>query len=195
MSNHIIKYMNNNIEKIKSVVNEKKLSGQVVISIDGPCGGGKTTIAKEIEKELDYNILHMDDFYLPFQKRDKNWMNIIAGHMDFDRLIETVLKPYKNKQKPNYISYDCHSDKYLQEIPIDHDKFLVIEGSYTSHPILDKYVNVKIFVDIDKDNQVKRLTTRNPAVVDKFLSMWVPFENRYFEELKIKASSDLVIRV
>lgn len=187
--------MSENIEKIKKLVNDKKLSGQVVISIDGPCGGGKTTIAKMIEEELGYNILHMDDFYLPFDKRDKNWMNIIAGHMDYDRLIENVLKPYKEKKQTNYISYDCHSDKYLQEIPIDLDKFLVIEGSYTSNPILDKYVSAKIFVDIDKVEQVKRLTKRNPSVVDKFLSMWVPFENRYFDELKIKDISDLVINV
>ena len=187
--------MNSNIEKIKKLIKDKNLTGQAIISIDGPCGGGKTTIAKEIEKEMGYNILHMDDFYLPFDKRDKNWMNIVAGHMDYERLIENVLKPYKEKRKTNYISYDCHSDKYLREIPIDLDKFLVIEGSYTSHPILDEYVNVKIFVDIDKDEQLKRLTKRNPAVVDKFLSMWVPFENRYFEELKIKDNSDLVINV
>ena len=187
--------MSENIEKIKKLVSDKNLTGQVVISIDGPCGGGKTTIAKMIEEELGYNILHMDDFYLPFDKRDKNWMNIIAGHMDYDRLIENVLIPYKEKRKTNYISYDCHNDKYLQEIPVDLDKFLVIEGSYTSNPILDKYVNAKIFVDIDNDEQVKRLTKRNPSVVDKFLSMWVPFENRYFEELKIKNGSDLVIRV
>ena len=187
--------MNENVEKIKKLIKDKNLVGQIIISIDGPCGGGKTTIADIIEKELGFNILHMDDFYLPFDKRDKNWMNITASHMDYERLIENVLKPYKERVKTNYVSYDCHSDKYLQEIPIDLDKILIIEGSYTSNPLLDKYVNAKIFVDIDKDEQIKRLTKRNPKVVDKFLSMWVPFENRYFEEMKIKDISDLVISV
>ena len=186
--------MEDNVKKIKNIIDERKLTAPAVISIDGPCGGGKTTLAAEIEKELGFNILHMDDFYLPFQERDKNWMNIIAGHMDFNRLIENVLKPYKAGKKTNYVSYDCHSDKYLQEIPIDLGKILVIEGSYTSHPILDEYVDLKVFVDIDKDEQVKRLTKRNPDVVDKFLSMWVPFENNYFESLKIKEKSDVVVR-
>ena len=187
--------MDNNVKKIFDIINEKKLSAPAVVSIDGPCGSGKSTLASIIEKDLGFNILHMDDFYLPFQKRDKNWMNIIAGHMDFNRLIEDVLEAYKSKTKTNYISYDCHSDKYLQEIPIDLDKILIIEGSYTSHPILDKYVDLKIFVEIDKDEQVRRLTKRNPDVVDKFLSMWVPFENNYFESLKIKKNSDLVVKV
>lgn len=187
--------MNENLKRISELIENKSLCGQVVISIDGPCGGGKTTIAKDIERELGFNILHMDDFYLPFQKRDKNWMNIIAGHMDFERLIENVLKPYKQKRKTNYISYDCHSDKYLQEIAIDLDKFLVIEGSYTSHPKLYEYVDLRIFIDIDKEKQIERLTKRNPSVVDKFLSMWVPFENNYFNTLKIKENSDLVLTV
>ena len=187
--------MNDNIEKIRNIIDEKKIKFSAVIAIDGPCGGGKSTLASEIEKELGFNILHMDDFYLPFDKRDKNWMNIIAGHMDFNRLIEKVLEPYKSGQKTNYVSYDCHSDKYLQEIPIDLDKILVIEGSYTSHMVLDKYVDLKVFVDIDKDEQVKRLTKRNPDVVAKFLAMWVPFENNYFESLKVKEHSDLVVKV
>ena len=181
------------LSTIEKLISDKGLGNRFVMSIDGPCGSGKTTIANELEKECGYNILHMDDFYLPFQKRDKNWMNIIAGHMDFERLIENVLKPYKQKRKTNYISYDCHSDKYLQEIKVDLDKPLIIEGSYTSHPKLDEYVDIKIFMDIDKDEQVKRLKKRNPDVVDKFLSMWVPFENNYFTTLNIKEKSDLVI--
>lgn len=185
---------NDNIDKIQKLIESKNLNSQIVISIDGPCGGGKSTFSKEIEEVLNFNILHMDDFYLPFQKRDKNWMNIIAGHMDFERLIKDVLEPYKKKSKTNYISYDCHSDKYLQEIPIDIERPLVIEGSYTSHPILDKYVDLKVFVDIDKDEQVRRLEKRNPKVVDMFLSMWVPFENNYFDKMEIKQKSDLVVK-
>ena len=187
--------MQNCLEKIKERISEKKLSGNFIITIDGPCGAGKTTFANFLQKEIDANVVHMDDFYLPFKERDKNWMNIVAGHMDFERLIKNVLEPYKAGKETNYVSYDCHSDKYMQEIPIDLDKILLLEGSYTSHPILDKYVALKVFVDIDKDEQVKRLTKRNPDVVDKFLSMWVPFENRYFEELKIKENSDVVVRV
>lgn len=48
--------MNSNIENIKSIINEKHLIAPSVISVDGPCGGGKTTLAAEIEKELGYNI-------------------------------------------------------------------------------------------------------------------------------------------
>lgn len=182
-----------NIEIVEKMISEKGLGNHGIISIDGPCGSGKTTLATELNEKYSYNVVHMDDFYLPFQKRDKNWMNIVAGHMDFKRLIETVLLPYKNRQKTNYVSYDCHSDKYLKSIPIDLDKIIMLEGSYSSHPELSDYIDVKIFMDIDSKEQISRLTKRNPKTVDKFISMWIPFENRYFEESSIRKESDKVL--
>ena len=185
--------MKDSIEKVKKIIDEKTMNGRAIISIDGPCGSGKTTFADKLNTNLEYNIVHMDDFYLPFQKRDKNWMNIIAGHMDFNRLIDTTLLPYKKQVETNYISYDCHSDKYLQKIPIDLSKPLILEGSYSSHPTLNEYVDLKIFMEIDDKEQIIRLTKRNKDLVDKFVSMWIPFENRYFLELNIKEKSDIII--
>ena len=180
-----------NIEKI---IKKKELEGQIVVAIDGKCGSGKTTLSDKLNANHNYNVVHMDDFYLPFQKRDKNWMNEIGGHMDFDRVIDTVLKPYKEHIETNYISYDCHSDKYLQKIDVDLDKILLLEGSYSCHTRLKNYIDVKIFVDIDDKLQYERLMKRNEKLVDKFVSMWIPFENRYFEEMNIKQGADFIIK-
>lgn len=179
---------------LKTLEDKIRAEKRSIISIDGPCGSGKSTIAEEIRNKTLCNVLHMDDFYLPFANRDKNWMNMIAGHMDFNRLIEKVLKPYKEGRKTEYISYDCHNDNYLQEIDIDLMKPLIIEGSYSSHPCLNEYVDYKVFIDIDSELQKDRLTKRNPKVVDKFISMWIPFENNYFEALDIRGKSDLIIQ-
>ena len=48
--------MNENLIKIEKIIKDKNLNGQIVISIDGPCGAGKTTIAKSMEEEYSYNI-------------------------------------------------------------------------------------------------------------------------------------------
>ena len=185
--------ISSSVEKIKNLVVDKK--APFVISIDGPCAGGKSTLASKLQEELFCNVVHMDDFYLPFDKRDKNWMNIVAGHMDFDQVINTILQPYKEEGEVCYIPYDCHSDKFMQQVDIDINEILILEGSYSSHPSLEKFVDLKIFVDIDEDLQLERLKKRNPNTYDKFLSMWVPFENNYFKELDIKNKSDLVLSV
>jgi len=58
-----------------------------------------------------------------------------------------------------------------------------------------------IFVDIDslmksQDNEQKqslRILKRNGPIMHKrFLSEWIPLENRYFKEMKIQEQSDLV---
>ncbi len=183
--------ISSSVEKIKNLVVDK--NAPFVISIDGPCAGGKSTLASKLQEELNCNVVHMDDFYLPFDKRDKNWMNMTASHMDFDQVINMILLPYKEEGEVCYIPYDCHSDKFMQEVNIDVGEILILEGSYSSHPKLSGYVDMKIFIDIDEAEQLRRLKVRNPKTYDKFLSMWVPFENRYFEELKIKSQSDLIL--
>ena len=41
----------------------------VIIAIDGPSATGKTTFAKNIKKHFDCNVFHMDDFFLPDEKK------------------------------------------------------------------------------------------------------------------------------
>ena len=189
--------MIDNINKIKNLIKEKNLSERFIIAIDGPCAGGKSTFAEVLKKELTANVVHMDDFYLPFKDRSNTWTTTIAGHMDYDRLKNNVIIPYVENIETNYISYDCHNDKYMQKIDIDLTKPLILEGSYSQNPYSDinKYIDLKIFVDIERGEQLKRLKKRNEKTVKMFESMWIPFENRYFDEYKIKDLSDIVINV
>ena len=189
--------MIDNIGKIKNLIKEKNLSERFIIAIDGPCGGGKSTFADYLNNVINANIVHMDDFYLPFKERSEKWTTTIAGHMDYDRLYKNVIMPYVENKETNYISYDCHNDKYMQKIDIDLSKPLILEGSYSQNPYSDiyKYLDLKIFVDIECDEQLKRLAKRNEKTVKMFESMWIPFENKYFNEYKIKDLSDIVIFV
>ena len=56
-----------NVEIICNILHE----GKRILAIDGRCTSGKTTLAEQIEKSLPCNIVHIDDFYLPFSKRTK----------------------------------------------------------------------------------------------------------------------------
>lgn len=188
--------MIDNINKIKNLIKEKNLLGRFIIAIDGPCAGGKSTFADALKNEINANVVHMDDFYLPFKDRSENWTTTIAGHMDYDRLYKNVIMPYVENKETNYISYDCHNDKYMQKIDIELNKPLILEGSYSLNPYTDFYKNIdlKIFIDIGNEDQIKRLTKRNEKTVKMFESMWIPFENKYFNDYKIKEISDIVIK-
>lgn len=42
---------------------------------------------------LPCNVVHMDDYYLPPDRRAENWEQIPAGNMDLARFLQEVLVP------------------------------------------------------------------------------------------------------
>lgn len=160
-----------------------------IIAIDGPSCAGKTTYANI----LSNNVVHIDDFYLPFNKRTKEIMDVPGGNIDFDRLIKEILLPYKESKKVIYKKYDCHNDIFIDEIVLDNNLDLILEGAYSHHPKLEKYLDYKIFIDIDKDEQIKRILNRNKTNFNDFFNIWIKREGQYFDTYKIKESCDLLM--
>ncbi len=160
-----------------------------IIAIDGPSCAGKTTYANL----LSNNVVHIDDFYLPFHKRTKQIMETPGGNIDFERLIKEILIPYKENEKVIYRKYDCHSNIFIKESLLDNHKDLILEGAYSHHPKLEKYIDYKIFINIDKDEQRKRILSRNKDNATDFFNIWIKREDIYFKTYKIKERCDLLM--
>lgn len=60
-------------EEILSDMKESGFSGRILITIDGPCASGKTTLAREIAEKLLAAVIHTDDYACPQHA---------AGHID-----------------------------------------------------------------------------------------------------------------
>lgn len=128
---------------IRQLMAEKETA---VISIDGRCGSGKTTLADFLQSVLPCNVIHADDYCLPFSRRVKNWERIPGGNMDFDRLLQEAIAPAKGGKTIKCRPYSCHTGKYLPEIILAPRPLTVIEGSYSQHPLLAEEYDMKIFV-------------------------------------------------
>ena len=153
-----------------------------VIALEGRCASGKTTIAKGLE---NVTIIHCDDY---FAKDDV---------LDFKRLsndIDNCKELIKNKKtnKYKYLAYDCHNQKYIEKELIIKD-YLLVEGVYGySDKLKDKYDKL-CFVVVSKDEQNKRLLTRGEDIYNKFVSIWIPREEKYFENNKYVEIADALI--
>lgn len=163
-----------------------------VLAIDGRCAAGKTTLAEELKKVCECNVVHMDDFYLPMEKRTSVIMEQPGGNIDFQRLSDEILIPLTEGKQAVYRPYDCHNNKYLASKKIDSDLITIIEGSYSCHPKLREFYKLCIFMDISKELQIERLKARNPMKLDDFKNIWIPREERYFDICKIRENCDLV---
>lgn len=183
----------NKQEMILDLINKKDIKAPCIIAIDGRCGSGKTTLASSIAEREGFNLVHIDDFYLPFEKRTPEIMNEPGGNIDFNRIQQEILIPLTSQKEAIYRPYVIHQASFLPDIYLDPSKITIVEGSYSSHPKLRKYYELCIFMDISKELQLKRLEKRNPMKLDAFITTWIPREEYYFKICNTKENSDLVL--
>ena len=180
----------NIIAKIRELLCQKD---SVIIAIDGRCASGKTTLAKQLQEEFGCNVIHMDDFYLPLEKRDFDWQQSPAKNIDFPSLLN-VFDNIKTQTEYQFSPYSCHTGSYEKTLTFQKNSITVIEGSYSCHPNLYNHYDFRIFLNISSDEQNKRILTRNGEEgYARFQKIWIPLEETYFKQYDIRNQCDLVI--
>lgn len=180
---------------IKAITELMKKQSPVVIAIDGPCGSGKTTLAHSLRKIFsDSAVVHVDDFFLRPHQRTARRLSEPGGNMDRERLADQVLSKLRNHQDISYKRFDCQSGQ-MDAMILPPSALYIVEGSYSHHPDLAQYYDLRIFVDVDTDTQLQRLQQRvSPDMLKNFIDTWIPLEQVYFEAFPIKRSSDFIIQ-
>ena len=167
--------------------------GGFLLALDGRCASGKTTMAERLQRVLPCNVIHMDDFYLPFSQRAAERMAEPGGHIWVERLRTEVLEPLRAGRKISYLPYDCHADRFLPQQKADPALPTLVEGSYSCHPALRALYDCRVFLDITPEYQRERLLRRNPESFEVFQTMWIPREEYYFKDCEIRRHCDFVL--
>ena len=168
------------------------LKDNVVIAIDGMCGAGKSTLAEQIDKHYDCNVIHCDDFFLPIKLRSEERLSEPGGNIHYERMYKEVIS--KLNKQIIYKKFDCKKQEFGKDIILNLKRITIIEGSYSLHPYFGKYYDYSIFLKVSNEIQEERIIKRNG--IDKwemFKNRWIILENRYFESYKIEGNADLVI--
>lgn len=183
-------------EVFRKIDNLSRRGGSVNVAVDGNCCAGKTTLAALIANVYGCNVFHMDDFFLRPELRTEERMRETGGNVDYVRFKNEVITGLKSGREFKYQIFDCSSMKLGRIVSVTPEKINVIEGSYSMHPALADNYDLKIFLQINKKEQRERILRRNgKAGLARFVSEWIPKENQYFEEMKIKEKCDLIFGV
>lgn len=181
------------IEALLRTAEKTHTKTPVIIGIDGRCGSGKTYFAKRLARQFSCNVLHMDDFYLPMDKRAADWEAVSGGNIDFERLLSEVLLPLREGRKAFYRPYSCKEGKYKEPEALQEKPLLVVEGSYSGHELLAEQYDLRLFFTCSKAEQEKRLKAREGSRYKAFTARWIPLEERYFARCAIEKGSALTI--
>lgn len=178
-------------DKIKDILSQNP---NPIIAVDGMCASGKTTSANRLAEEFGFQIIHMDDFFLPLHMRTAERLSVPGGNVHYERFVEEVIIPLKNGRDSEYRVFDCSVGDYIEKRKILHGKPTIIEGAYSIHPEIPDIYDFKIFFGVSSETQLKRIEKRNGAqALEIFKEKWIPLENRYFEAFSIENKCDFII--
>ena len=166
----------------------------LVLALDGRCGSGKTTLANALAQQFPASIvLRSDDFYLPPAQRVPGWEKTPCANMDLARLRDEALRPAYGGRAVQYQAYSCREGAYqpMRELPTQ--PLVILEGSYSHHPLLAGYETVRVFITCSKEEQARRLQAREGERYENFAARWIPLEEEYFAEYKIEETADFVV--
>ena len=166
----------------------------VLVALDGRCGSGKTTLAAQLARQFPQSItVHTDDFYLPPASRVANWEQIPCANMDLERLRAQVLTPARAGQPVLYRAYSCRAGAYQPVQELAPQPLVILEGSYSHHPLLAGYETLRVFVTCSREEQTRRLQAREGDRYPDFAARWIPLEEGYFAKFQIEQTVDFIL--
>ena len=176
--------------RIDGLLNTKD---KIIIAIEGNSAAGKSTLALLISNIYDCNLFHMDDYFLQPELKTEERLREVGGNVDYVRFKDAVIAGINSRRSFSYRAYDCKQMRLKELILVEPKKLSIIEGSYSMHPVFADNYDLKIFLQIGKKEQRNRILKRNGELMYKrYAEEWIPKENSYFFEFKIKEKCDKV---
>ena len=165
----------------------------ILVAIDGRCGAGKTTLAKALQAHYDCAVIPMDHFFLRLEQRTEARLAAPGENMDHERFLAEVLLPLKQGVPFTYRPFDCSRMELGEPIDIHPGALVIIEGSYACHPSLWRHYDLRIFLTVDPQEQLRRITIRNGTYARVFQEKWIPLEEAYFAAYRLEQHCDLLL--
>ena len=165
-----------------------------ILAIDGRAASGKTTMADQLAEILGADVIRVDDFFLPPDLRTSERLQTPGGNVHYERFIEEVLPHLRSQNSFTYRRFDCHIMDYHGVREIGTNPIRIVEGSYSHHPTLGDYADLRIFSHVDPDKQMERILHRNGSqMAQMFEQRWIPMEEKYFQTYQIDDCSHIFI--
>jgi uridine kinase len=161
---------------------------QPVIAIDGPAGGGKTTLAENLAlafaTTLSSTVIHMDDLYDGWDR---------ALDHDFSSVLVNIVGQHKNSQNISYASYNWREEKFdeAKEAPLAH--LLILEGVGSGQSAIRSSLSALIWIDIAEGEGLARVIARDGESIRVPMQKWLALQGQHFLVEGTQNASDFIL--
>ncbi len=168
-------------ETFEGIAQQIRMHKHPLVTIDGPCASGKTTLASELAEQISASVVHTDDYVIPNVQKTAERLKIPGGNCDAERLLREVVIPWTEHKPVRIRRYDCKADLLLPEEILPENEVLILEGCYSNLPEIRERADMRIFLDVSREVQETRLQKReSPESLKRFHDRWIPLEAAYF---------------
>lgn len=164
------------------------LAKRLIIAIDGFGGSGKSTFAQKLrEKFPTAGIVSVDHFYQPITSDGEN-------EFHWERFEQEAINPLRSGKEFRYRPYNWKLQVFQDEVVIDCDQHVIVEGVYSTQEKFRDAYDVKIWIDAPDEVRLQRGVARDGELMrPMWENVWIPYTKKYMEEHQPHLSADIVI--
>lgn len=154
-----------------------------LISVDGPAGAGKSTLAAAIAHlHRGARVVHMDDLY-------DGW----TGLESVSRQLNTLIRPLAVERSGFYRRYDWLRGEFAETVDVEPSPLLVLEGVGAGAAELTPFITVLVWVSAPRALRRERGLTRDGANYAPQWDRWMRQEDKHFAGQRTAERADILI--
>ena len=161
-----------------------KCGATKLITIDGPAGSGKTTLAAQIARSLEITptVIHMDDLY-------NGWDRALSG--DLTSLLKHQLIPALTSGREFSLpQFDWLINKYDEPRNYSPSPITILEGVGAGQRVMRPYTSLSIWIEVQVELGIERVLERDGFEIEAQIKGFKKAELRHFTEEQTKAAAD-----
>ena len=154
-----------------------------LVSIDGPAGAGKTTLAAAVASLAPGAlVIHMDDLY-------EGW----DGLPEVGRQLAGLLRPLAERLPGSYRRYDWDAGAFAETVTVEPTDLMVLEGVGSGCRMHDDLIGVLVWVDAPYELRMRRGIERDGEAFAPHWKAWAEAEGAMFARHCTRQRADLVV--
>jgi uridine kinase len=160
-----------------------------LVTIDGPAGSGKTTLAAAVAagcaaRGVTAAVVHLDDLYA-------GWSGL-QGDL-WPRLSAQVLEPLRRGRDGRFQRYDWVAGAFAEWVDVPRPDVLVIEGCGSGRRAGDALRSVLVWVEADDDLRLTRGLERDGAAARAHWERWMAEEREHYSREGTRGRADIAV--
>lgn len=154
-----------------------------LLSIDGPAGSGKSTVAASIAAlEPSAHVVHMDDLY-------DGWSGLESVSLQ----LSTLVRPLALGRPGFYRRYDWHRGAFAETVDVEPPGLLVLEGVGSGRAELATMITVLVWVSAPRPLRRERGLARDGEALAPQWDRWMRQEDEHFAGQRTAERADVLV--